>query len=190
MRNKFSYEDLKSQIELAKKTNIIKTATAIDPENNVMANAMESICKVADSLDDMGETQLSDQLIAAVKVALMGKIKVAESKKKEDEHNKDEYNDELDADDVNDTDEDEMKEVFTVECPYCNKEFGVVVEYEDGDIEVETEKEDEEEAEEEGEEEAEEETEDKKGSGSYEEDKDTDEKAFHRMYGYGSDAFH
>jgi hypothetical protein len=130
MRNSFSFNELGGILSASKKPDVVKIASGVDGENTPVAEAMEAVCRVADVLDEMGKPDLADELITSAKRLISEKIKVAEDE--EDEAG------EADAEDSGEEKE-EKSEVMSVKCPYCDKEFDVVVEYEDGEVDVEVE---------------------------------------------------
>jgi len=135
MRNKFSFGELSHIIDASKKPDVVKIASG-DGDNAPLAEAMESVCRVADALDEMGKSELADELMTSAQRLVAEKIKIAEEE--DDEETGEEGGEEVD----------EVEEVMTVKCPHCEKDFEVVVEYEDGDLEVETKEEEKKEIEE------------------------------------------
>lgn len=131
MRTKFSFSELGGILTSTKKPDIVKIASGVDAENAPVADAMESVCRVADVLDEIGKSELADELMKSTQALLAGIAKKAEDE--EDEGG------EADQEDSGEKKE-EKEEVMSVKCPHCQKDFDVVVEYEDGECEVEPEK--------------------------------------------------
>jgi hypothetical protein len=131
MRTKFSFSELGGILTSTKKPDIVKIASGVDAENAPVADAMESVCRVADVLDEIGKSELADELMKSTQALLAGIAKRAEDE--EDEAG------EADKEDSGEKEEKEKEEVMSVKCPHCDKEFDVVVEYEAGDgFEIET----------------------------------------------------
>lgn len=111
MRNHFDAGELKSAISaLQARTQIKKFASAAG-EQGPVEQAMDTIARVTEYLDERGLTDAVDEISTATAALLTAIRKTAEEKEEES--------------------------MFEVDCPYCEKSFKVVVELEDVETEVE-----------------------------------------------------
>ena len=130
MNNHFNFGELGGILTASKKPDIVKIASGVSGGNAPVAEAMESVCRIADALDEMGNYDLANELMASAQLLISEKIKIA----KKDEDEEDEGG-EADKEDL--PKDREKEEVMSVTCPHCDKDFDVVVEEEDGECEVE-----------------------------------------------------
>ena len=126
MNNHFNFGELGGILTASKRPDIVKIASGASGENAPVAEAMESVCRIADALDEMGNYDLANELMTSAQRLITEKIKIAKEEKEEE---KDEKGGEKDSE--------EDEEVMSVKCPHCDKDFDVVVENEDGECEVE-----------------------------------------------------
>ena len=119
MKSKFDFGELGGILADSKKPDMVKIASDVSANNIPVADALDAVCRIADSLDEMGHADMADELSKCTQLIIRSKIVKAEEEKKEEKG-------------------EETEEVMSVTCPHCSKEFDVVVESEDGKCEVET----------------------------------------------------
>ena len=135
MNNHFNFGELGGILTASKKPAIVKIASGTSGENAPVAEAFESVFRIADALDEMGNYDLVNELMASAQRLVSEKIKVA--KKDNDEEDEGGESDMEDLPKNKKKGKEEEDEIMSVKCPHCDKDFDVVVELEDGECEVE-----------------------------------------------------